>query len=71
MSALDKLTKEDVAALRQFAIACNCGIRWKGELRASWESGVWGYKVEPDTRATLRNIRNRLGTSWLSKFNFA
>lgn len=71
MAALDKLTKADVAALRQYSIACNCGIRWKGKLRDAWATGVYGARVDPDTKATLQSIRNRLGTSWLSKFNFA
>jgi hypothetical protein len=71
MASLDKLTKADVAALRQYAIAYGHGIRWKGALRLAWETGVYFPCTDPDVKATLQSLRNRLGTSWLSKFNFA
>lgn len=69
MPAIDKLTKSDVQALRSFAQQVGGGIRWKGKLRDAWLTGV--YRCDPETRATLQHLRNRLGTSWLTKFNFA
>lgn len=71
VKAMDKLTQTDVTELRTYAKTVGGGIRWKGKLRHSWESGIWDYRVPKDTCAHLQHMRNMLGTAWLSKFNFA
>ncbi len=68
-SKLDQLTKEDRAVLLRFGQLQNCGVRWKGRLRTAWDTGLYP-RTEPDQRATLQALRNRLGVSWLSKFRF-
>lgn len=71
MAAIDKLTEIDRTNLRKFASAANCGIRWKGKLRDFWSTGYCSVNVDRDVRSDLLFLRNRLGTSWLSKFKFA
>lgn len=61
----EKLTSADLAVILRFAK--QGGIRWKAKLRRAWESGDYG-SIEPDNKAHLQSLRNRFGTSLLSKF---
>lgn len=56
-------TAEQLAALQAFA--ANNGRYWKRLLRHAWETG--DYQVEDDS-ASLQQVRNTLGPSWLVRF---
>ncbi len=56
-------TPEQLAALRQFARLE--GRTWKSALRESWMNGV--YRSDVDS-ASLQQVRNAFGPSWLVRF---
>ena len=59
-----KPTKEQLDALANFA--ANEGRNWKVVLRNAWETG--SYPTGSDA-ATLQQIRNTFGPSWLVAFS--
>ena len=61
-----KLTTEQVAALRTFATAN--GRRWKAALRLAWETGRYDDFNGTDDSASLQQVRNAFGPSWLKAF---
>lgn len=61
-----KLTREQVNALRDFER--RNGRYWKSKLHDIWMTGDYGYE---DDSASLQQIRNQFGPSWLVKFKFS
>lgn len=59
------LTTEQYEALHKFAKTY--GRRWKSTLNSCWETGYYG---SDDDSASLQQIRNNFGPSWLARFRF-
>jgi len=59
-----KLTAEDVAALRDYAI--EFGPKWKDCLAVDW----YNARAEGMRGSILHGLRNNLGPSWLRSFAF-
>jgi len=57
----DQPTQEQLKALREFA--SRNGRNWKSALNAKWMNGAYDWDV--DDSASLQQIRNNLGPSWL------
>jgi muconolactone delta-isomerase len=69
VKAIDKITSEDIRALREFERHARGGIRWRGKLRHAWDDGEY-YGVSVYTKEHLKNMRKFLGVSWLRDFKF-
>jgi hypothetical protein len=61
---LRTLTLAQLTALRTFAAAH--GRNWKTPLRDAWMSGI--YPDDDADNASLQQVRNQLGPTWLVKF---
>lgn len=61
MDTTDLLTPAEYAALREYAIT-HGKRRWKNDLWADW--------MKAAAPGHLQAIRNRLGPSWLARFQF-
>jgi hypothetical protein len=57
-------TTEQLQALKDFARLH--GRTWKSQLRESWMSGIYPFGVDT---ASLQQVRNGFGPSWLVRFS--
>ena len=58
-----ELTEQQLTALKQFANSR--GRAWKSKLLDCWVQSHYGFA---DDSASLQQVRNNLGPSWLMKF---
>ena len=67
ISSKPSLTTEQLAALQAFASAN--GRLWKSALNVAWSTGRYDDYNGTDDVASLQQVRNALGPSWLKRFS--